>query len=47
MGEKAFFEVSYTTETTMSIYIWYIVASWACEVTATLTQKRLFQCFFV
>ena len=27
--------------------IWYTVASWACEVTVILTQKRLHQCFFV
>ena len=23
------------------VYIWYMVASWACEVTVILTQKRL------
>ena len=23
------------------VYIWYLVASWACEVTVILTQKRL------
>ena len=29
------------------VYIWYLVAIWACEVTVILTQKRLLQCFFV
>ena len=29
------------------VYIWYLVASCACEVTVILTQKRLLQCFFV
>ena len=28
------------------VYIWYLVASWACEVTLIPTQKRLLQCFF-
>ena len=29
------------------VYIWYMVASWACEVTLILTQKMLLHCFFV
>ena len=29
------------------LYIWYVVASWACEVTLIITQKRLLQHFFV
>ena len=29
------------------VYILYLVASWAIEVTVILTQKRLLQCFFV
>ena len=29
------------------VYIWYLVANWACEVIVILTQKRLPQYFFV
>ena len=29
------------------VYIWYLDASWACEVTVILKQKRLLHCFFV
>ena len=28
-------------------YVWYMAASWACEVTLILTQKSLLHCFFV
>ena len=27
------------------VYIWYLVASWACEAIRNLTQKRLSQCY--
>ena len=37
MREKEFLKVSYATETTM-LYIWYMVASWACDVTVILKQ---------
>ena len=37
--------VLYTTET--DVCIEHMVASWTCEVTLILTQKRLLQCFFV
>ena len=39
---KIFFKVSYTTKNS-NVYIWYFVASWACEVTVILTQKGLCQ----
>ena len=29
------------------VYIWDLVASWACEAIAILAQKKLPLCFFV
>ena len=42
MGEKQIFR-SLIYNRNSYVYIWYLVASWACEVTLILTQKRLHQ----
>ena len=40
MHEKDFLKRSVINNRNSDVYIWYMVASWACEVTLILTKKK-------
>ena len=48
MLEKIFLRyVIYYRNSDVYQYVWYLIASMACEVIVILTQRRLLHCFFV